>query len=890
MGVRRGTNQLGTGRRRFGVRTALLGAGSLIAAGLVASALPATAETASAGTTTTKGTTSQPATTGTTSDTGTATMTYTASQTTPVPPASSFAGSGGGDGWGLAMTDTSVYNVFHHQGTLQVACHLQVDASQCWSPKTITDPDPDTGSGFAVSGQPGVLLDQVSGHLFVYATRSRDHTGGVVCVDTTQPSSNANPFCGFTALTAAGESPISSNSAISAPAQVGSKWYAFNYASGSAVTGGKNTMLCFDLKTKAACAEQPFVVDVGAGTGAGTQSNSDFPPPAVGSAGNEIFIPVNIDGVQKVACFDGLAQVTCSGAWPVAGADFAGYHGAAFPMLDGTGAVTGVCIPMSATPCFDLAGAVVATPANLAATITPNEPWNGPAFVLGPRVYVPHGHPGWNNTNSQSDRVQCYDFNLAASCVNFPKTSLGDLAYLYTVNADPQRPDCIWLNADGGNAQIQNFDAYSGGACGTGSIRVLASRFVAPSQACAPNNYTTLQILAPDRQTYSTGTVSFLDGDGQPIPGATDQPLDDTGSVDLTTLDLNTDAGLPQFLVTLTGTDGAVGEVTAKLTWVASSDPSCRPPSSVTLTPGSGTSDQPFTIRYSCAYVPTTDITNADGSKADGVVLDDPTTANDVDYEQTVHLQPGSYVATVACHGATATSEVATVTAPAPPPQDPPATPTSFGACCIESASPSPSASSTAAQSASPTPSSSAATRRALTLVAPEQALTPGHQAYLWGTGEPNSPVDLRCYTRPSTTYVTSRSAVLLDNAGRINFTLKLPASTRCFLRYADGVQTQSNSVKILVHANLSLSAVRTGPKTYVFGGGIHPVDGQTISIWRLGQGRPILTAKATSNGTTSWRAPVTFTGSGTYQFVATTPNTLTYASGTSNVITVPVH
>ena len=54
--------------------------------------------------------------------------TYTATDTIPVPPASNYAGSGGGDGWAVALSSTSVYNVFHHQGTLQVACHLQSDA------------------------------------------------------------------------------------------------------------------------------------------------------------------------------------------------------------------------------------------------------------------------------------------------------------------------------------------------------------------------------------------------------------------------------------------------------------------------------------------------------------------------------------------------------------------------------------------------------------------------------------------------------------------------------------------------------------------------------------------------------------------------------------------
>ena len=67
------------------------------------------------------------------------TVTYTNTQTIPVPPASSYAGSGGGDGWGLAFSDTEVYNVFHHQGTLQVACHLQSDASACYDPVTLQD-------------------------------------------------------------------------------------------------------------------------------------------------------------------------------------------------------------------------------------------------------------------------------------------------------------------------------------------------------------------------------------------------------------------------------------------------------------------------------------------------------------------------------------------------------------------------------------------------------------------------------------------------------------------------------------------------------------------------------------------------------------------------------
>jgi len=186
---------------------------------------------------------------------GSSAATYTATETIPVPPASSYAGSGGGDGWALAMTTTSVYNVFHHASTLQVACHLQSDASPCWSPETITD---GSGDNFATSGQPGLWLDQATGKLYVFATRDSDATGGVVCIDTTQAASNTDPFCGFTALTAAGDAPVQSGiSGISDPVVVGNRWYAFNYVSGHAASGSQNMLLCFDLGRSPRAARSP---------------------------------------------------------------------------------------------------------------------------------------------------------------------------------------------------------------------------------------------------------------------------------------------------------------------------------------------------------------------------------------------------------------------------------------------------------------------------------------------------------------------------------------------------------------------------------------------------------------------------------------------------------
>ena len=497
--------------------------------------------------------------------------TYSATFTTPVPPASSYAGSAGGDGWAVAMTPTAVYNVFHHSGSLQVACHLQSDASSCWPPKTITGPN---GTAFAVGGHPGLSLNQATGRLYVYATRSSDLTGGVVCVDTTQPAGNLNPFCGFTALTAAGDAPLGSGiSAIGNPVMVGSRWYAFNYVSGSGVTGTRNKLMCFDLSTAAPCASQPYTVNLGGAT----VSVGAFPAPAVAGIAGRIIVPYNSD---KLACWDANTGAGCAGAWPVAiGSAYASSFGAAFPLMNGSGTITGLCLPTGADPCFSLAGAPVGTPAGMTGVITASSPWNGPAFVLGPRVYVPNGI---------SNTVRCYDYATSAACAGFPR-SFANLSLLYTVNPDPQRPTCVWVNADGGSAQIQNFDAYTGGACGEGPIRVLASSFVVPTQTCLPASYTSLQVIEPARNRYTSGTISFRDGDANPVPGLPDLPLDGSGAVNLAGLDLDTQHGLPQFLIALNGAQAATGAVSVRLTWTGAYDPSCVKP---------GTSVRPTAAGY----------------------------------------------------------------------------------------------------------------------------------------------------------------------------------------------------------------------------------------------------------------------------------------------------
>lgn len=485
---------------------------------------------------------------------------YSQTVTVPVPPASNYAGSGGGDGWAVALSDTQVFNVFHHNGSLDVVAHNQSDATTAWGPDTITDAN---GNGFATGGQPGLYLDQKTGKLYVYATRTSDNTGGVVCIDTTQGTSNPDPFCGFTALTGVGDASTAPGwGELTNETLIGNHLYSFNFDPGSGVgPGAQNKLLCFDVSTDAACSNQPFTVNFASG-----QMDYFAPAPGMDAVAGKLIMQVSVNGTGQLACFNDATMADCGGSWPASAPDVETEAGAPFPLLDSAGKSIGVCLPTSNAPCWDLNGNSVSTPSGLPGALTSgfSANWDGPGYVLGTRVYIPQWYTD----------VACFDYATDASCANFPK-QFDNLDLVYTVNPDPQRPTCLWINSDDGGSQIQNFDAYSGGACGQGGIRVLASQFIVPQQACYPTTYQSLQIVSPPTTDYSGGTVTVEDSDGNAVSGETNLPIDGSGSVDLTGLDPSAVNGLPQFLIQLNGTSGNPTSVTVKLNWTAAYDPSC---------------------------------------------------------------------------------------------------------------------------------------------------------------------------------------------------------------------------------------------------------------------------------------------------------------------------
>jgi hypothetical protein len=499
------------------------------------------------------------------------TVTYTSSINIPAPPASNFAGAAGGDGWALAFSSTQIFNVFHHDSAgLVINCHNQADASACWSaPQTITDSD----QSFATSAMPGMYLNQSTGNVYVYVTRS-DATAGVECI---APSSTGATSCGFTPLTSVGEAPLNGNgySEISDPVQIGTNWYAFNYVNGTA-TGTEDKLMCFSLTTFAPCASQPYAVSFG---GAGSYSVS-APAPAIAAFAGQLEIPTNVNGVSgsTLGCYDPtVAGGICPGSWPVnIGISYAGSKGTAFPLLDASGATTGFCLPTGADPCWNLDGSSVPTPAGLTSVVTSDTQWNGPALTIGPRVYVP---------NQTDKNVECFDYSADAGCANFPKTFGGTIANgPYTVNADPQRPTCIWVNSDSGTAQIQDFDGFTGGACTQFPIRLLAPSFIAPPAQCAPTQWTNLQVTNPfPAVAYGGGSVEFQNSDGNTlssavIGGSNPVNLDANGSVNLSGYDFSAANNLPDFILTFNTPPVNLTSVTVSASWEATNSSACTQP------------------------------------------------------------------------------------------------------------------------------------------------------------------------------------------------------------------------------------------------------------------------------------------------------------------------
>jgi hypothetical protein len=208
---------------------------------------------------------------------------------------------------------------------------------------------------------PSMYLNPSTNKLYTYAYDANTSESGVVCANLTTPSA---PFCGFTPLVAAGSTTRRSGPSepyISNGVVWGGNFYAFNGQSG-APSGDGDTLMCFNIATEAACPDQPFHFDLGVTS----VSTTDNAMAAINVVGGNIFVRLlgtaSATGSESLACFNAVAKSQCVGAWPaVIDPSLATKATAIMPLGDGSGAPTGVCLPLSdsSISCWGFGGAAV---------------------------------------------------------------------------------------------------------------------------------------------------------------------------------------------------------------------------------------------------------------------------------------------------------------------------------------------------------------------------------------------------------------------------------------------------------------------------------------------------------------------------------------------------
>lgn len=521
-------------------------------------------------------------------------------------PQSSFGGTAGGDGWALAFTDTDVYNIFHHD-LLTIACRSKTTGSAC------------SGNGYSASGTklvsdgssrlltamgPPLHIDKTANRLFTMAVReapvSAGGTGGTTgVVEIDLGSSSANPFVAFYPLSRDGEGGCFNNlcrdstvvsSTISNVTKVGTKWYVYNYVSGvdsTALPDSRNKLLCFDLATKSPCANQPYDVTRTAGV-----QGRLWHPPTIASIGNRIFVGIygstnNSFALASVACVDVSTSPTNCGGWPIVPSTQFSSSGStftmapAFPRLNSAGTPIGVCFPGNpANACTDFTGQTQTIPSALEGLTTPfNTDWGvtrGEAYVDGTRIFMPNVV-----LLNGSSQVECYDFAIDDLCADFPQSGVSqpktfvrsELESVYTIQTDPADPSCLWVMGHAGPRQIQNFDSQTGGLCGANGFVMPVSNFRESSSRCEATAWKQFTLVSPSSGNFTSGTVEFTDNNGSAISGLSAQNFGANGTLDLSSLNLQSYPNFTRLRVRLQGT--TTSAISVKMTWTAEWHPEC---------------------------------------------------------------------------------------------------------------------------------------------------------------------------------------------------------------------------------------------------------------------------------------------------------------------------
>lgn len=487
-------------------------------------------------------------------------------QTTSAIPSSTFLANAGGDGYNAFFFEDQVYNIFHHNGSTYIMCHVKSTSQRCAGFSS-----PYTFAGYQTSMRSTGWVDSATGRLYAYGVK--DGNVWVVCLNV---ASSTPTSCGVTQMTTQGD--VGDWTRLSEAVAGSRKLYVTE-------SGSTPSLLCFDMATGSACSGSPVTL---VGTPKSGFEQSIYRP---GYFGNRIFAITD----TRLYCFMPETLSPCSGSWPVTVSQWiSGVKGMGIaPHVDGNQAVDGVCYYVSASSpysCLDLTGA-------------PNNTWKSP-FILGvpehPHIAMGIETLGRFYYGSGRYVIGCWDYSTNAACTGFGtngyKTFSSSVGIVYGVTVDPENPACLWMNSDAG--YIYNFDAYTGeNGCSSNPVITLQPSQFAPRYACSTSNgiteWTQLRLvsLSGGGSASSIG-LTVRDSSGAVVSGWSNRAVTLGQPLDMTGLDVALSSSRPTFSFAFSSITGTISTAEIALDYKGKGPELCvttiastnSPPTNATLT------------------------------------------------------------------------------------------------------------------------------------------------------------------------------------------------------------------------------------------------------------------------------------------------------------------
>ena len=456
----------------------------------------------------------------------------------------SFAGSGGGDGYDVAVGNNKVFNFWHHQeGTVTMECH------------TFTGELCETGTlsvdGYSSNHGSRAFSNDANNRVYAFVLNDTTQHFGVMCFnyDVTPAVS-----CGFTELETNGPSAA----ALAADAiDEGAVYQDTGSASQDGdiiwTITGAGELICFNIATAAACADNGWDT---------TYTDYAFDTGRVTAVGGKVFFTL----ANKLGCYDTVTDGLCGGSAAITLTDTANRH-APVPYENQAGVFVGVC-DFYTGQCIQTTGNTFG-PSAAWTTFYTNNPvnhaigrQNAEQFAYsGNRLYYETtigGAFGW------STQISCFDFITAAACAGFDG-DIDGLDTFYSVSIDQQFPNCAWLNQDSG--VIIPINATTGAiGCDLGSPVVeLPYDAVTPRMSCDAEGrvieWESITVNPTPGVTMSDVRVSFYDNNGDAVDGWTEMTPNASGFIALTSLTVDQTSTTPSIRITA----GSISEATAEL-------------------------------------------------------------------------------------------------------------------------------------------------------------------------------------------------------------------------------------------------------------------------------------------------------------------------------------